>query len=89
MTTPLIEAQAKLTEAMTAESMALLAKETRLSNTNGIDRTDVQQDLRDIRKSIVFWRSEVVRLTARANGQPLFAGMTFSSANFGNPTRRD
>jgi hypothetical protein len=87
--TTLAEAQAKLSECMLAESNALLAKETRLTSASGIDRTDVQQDLRDIRKSLVYWRGEVIRLSARASGQPLFAGMTFSSANFGNQSGRE
>lgn len=80
-------AQAKLNEALLAESSAMLAKETRIDNSNGINRHDVQQDLRDLRKSVVFWRGEVIRLQARASGRPLIAGMTFSSANFGNCTR--
>lgn len=87
--TTLAEAQAKLNEALAAESTALLAKETRLTTPSGVDRSDVQQDLRDIRKSIAFWRGEVARLGAVASGRPLFAGMTFSSANFGNPTSRE
>jgi hypothetical protein len=69
---------------MQAESKALDAQEVRLTSAAGIDRAEVMADLREIRKSIAFWRGQVALLKARANGQATFAGMTFSSANFGN-----
>lgn len=87
--TTLAEAQAKYNEALAAESQALMAKETRLTSAGGIDRVDIQQDLRDIRKSVVYWKGEVARLSAKASGLPTFGGMTFTSANFGNSTRRE
>jgi hypothetical protein len=87
--TTLVEAQARLAEYMAAESECLATgQEVRMTSANGVDRTSVMADLRSIQQGLAFWRGQVALLTAKANGQATFAGMTFSSANFGNATTR-
>lgn len=82
--TTLAEAQARLAEYMAAESACLTGQEVRLTSANGIDRVQILPDLREIRKGLAHWRGQVATLQAKANGQGTFAGMTYSSANFGN-----
>ena len=80
----LTDAQARLQEYLDAESACLTGQEVRLTSSNGVDRAIVMPDLREIRRGIAFWRGKVATLQAKANGQPTFGGVTFSSANFGN-----
>lgn len=85
--TTLAEAQGRLAEYMAAESECLTTgQEVRMTSAAGVDRTSVMADLRSIRQGLSYWRGKVALLTAKANGQPTFAGMTFSSANFGSST---
>lgn len=84
--TTLAEAQAKVQEHLDAETNCLAAQEARFSTPGGVDRSVVLPELREIRKGLAFWRREVSRLSAEANGQPTFAGMAFTSARFGDFT---
>lgn len=87
--TTLAEAQTQLAAYMDAELACLDGQEVRLTTPNGQDRTLTMADLREIRRGQGYWRREVARLTALANGQPTIGGMTFSSANFGNTSSRE
>jgi hypothetical protein len=79
--TTLIEAQAKLAEYQAAETRILEAQEIRLSST-GIDRHERQTELALVQKGIANWQRTVDRLSAAANGQPTFGGLTYTSARF-------
>lgn len=79
--TTLVEAQAKLAEYRAAESRILEAQEVRLGGP-GIDRWEKQTELLLVQKGIANWQRTVDRLSAVANGQPTFGGLTYTSARF-------
>ena len=79
--TTLAEAQAKLAEYQAAETRILEAQEVRLAGP-GIDRWEQQTELSLVQKGIANWQRTVDRLSAVANGQPTFGGLTYTSARF-------
>ncbi|MGE0329699.1 MAG: hypothetical protein AB7P37_03290 [Ramlibacter sp.] len=80
----LTEAQTSYAAAVQAERDALQAQELRLTSAGGIDRAEVMPDLNAIRRSISYWRGRISTLQAMVDNRPTFAGMTYSSANFGD-----
>jgi len=81
--TTLAQAQAKLAEYQAAESRILEAQEIRLDSGGGFS-SERQTELALVQKGITQWQRMVDSLSAQAAGKPTFAGMSYSSANFGN-----
>jgi hypothetical protein len=85
--TTLAQAQAKLAEYQAAETRILEAQEVR-AQSGGVDRWEKQTELALVQKGIAQWQRTVDNLTAQAAGVGNFAGLSYSRANFGNPSSR-
>lgn len=85
MPTPLEDAQSMVAAYVECEKQILLGKEVRMGGT-GLDRFLRFEDLDLVRAGRKEWEGKVAKYQQASAGAPTFGGLSYTVADFSNPS---